>query len=111
MPSPWDGLTEPELDAVGDLLHTLRRPSRHSVLTENFCIVMSGPDPDARPVERPDLVRRLRRDLEHARTDGLDPAKLYRVALQVQPSMAQNHLLPRPLPAFEEVNPSMETAP
>jgi len=45
VPSPWGGLTEPELDAVGDLLHTLRQPSRHSVLTDNFCLVMSGPGP------------------------------------------------------------------
>jgi hypothetical protein len=105
VPSPWDDLTEPELNAVSDLLYTLRQPSRHSVLTENFCIVMSGPGPDARPVERPDLVSRLRKELERAKLDGLDPGKIYRAALEVQPRMAANPLLPRPLPTFEEVKP------
>ena len=54
--SPWDGLSERELDLVCDLLYTLRQPSRHYVLTENFCIAMAGPMPDAEPVEKADLV-------------------------------------------------------
>jgi hypothetical protein len=73
------------------------------VATEHFaCILMAGPGPDAQPVERADLVGRLRRDLEYAKFDGLDPAKIYRVALEVQPTMAPNPLLPRTLPSFEE---------
>jgi hypothetical protein len=46
---------------------------------------------------------RLRSNLERAKDRGLDPAKLYRVALEVQPTMAPNPLLPNPLPTYEEV--------
>jgi hypothetical protein len=56
-------------------------------------------------VERADLVGRLRRDLERAKGRGLDPDKLYRIAPQGQPTMAPNALLPRLLPAYEEVEP------
>ena len=110
MPSPWDGLTEPELDTVCDLVSILR-PPRHCVVVGDLRIQMAGPGPDAQPVERADLVGRLRGDLKHAKLDGIDPAKIYRVALEVQPRMAPNPLLPRPLPTFDEVNPSMEAAP
>ena len=112
MPSPWDGLTEPEALVVMDLIREFKQPDRHCVATERFvCILQSGPGPDAQPVEKADLVTRLRRDLEHAKLDGLDPQKVYRAALQIQPTMAPNALLPQPLPTFEEVNPSMEAAP
>jgi hypothetical protein len=104
VPSPWDGLTEPELDAVCDLVSTFR-PPRHCVVVGDLRIQMAGPSPDAQPVERADLVGRLRRDLEHAKLDGLDPAKIYRVALEVQQRMTSNPLLPRPLPTFEDVAP------
>jgi hypothetical protein len=36
-------------------------------------------------------------------TMGLDTEKLYRVALEVQPTMAVNRLLPHPLPTYDEV--------
>lgn len=89
-----------------DLIDEFKQPDRHCVSTEHFvCILMEGPGPDAEPVERADLVGRLRRDLEHAKLDGLDPAKLYAVALLLQPKNAPNPLLPHPLPSFEEVRP------
>jgi len=109
VPSPWSALTEPETHAVMDLIREFKQPDRHCVASEHFvCILTAGPGPDAEPVERADLVGRLRRDLERAKIKGLDTEKIYRVALQVQPSMGQNHLLPRPLPlpTFEEVAPS-----
>jgi hypothetical protein len=104
--SPWVGLSDPEASAVMDLISEFQQPDRHCVSTEIFvCILMDGPGPDAEPVEKADLVARLRRELERAATDGLDAEKLYRIALQVQPTMAPNALLPRPLPTFEEVKP------
>jgi hypothetical protein len=106
-PSPWSALTEPEALAVMDLIREFRQPDRHGVSTEHFaCILQSGPGPDAQPVERADLIGRLRRDLERAKDRGLDPEKVYRAALQVQPTLAANPLLPQPLPSFEEVAPS-----
>jgi hypothetical protein len=107
VPSPWSALTEPETLVVMDLLREFRQPDRHGVSTEHFaCILMAGPGPDAQPVERADLVGRLRRDLARAKGHGLDPAKIYRVALELQPAMAPNPLLPDSLPTFEEVAPS-----
>lgn len=107
MPSPWDGLTEPEAFVVMDLLREFRQPDRHGVSTEHFvCILQSGPGPDAQPVEKADLVSRLRLNLERARDRGLDTTKIYRVALELQSSMAPNPLLPASLPIFEEVAPS-----
>jgi hypothetical protein len=106
VPSPWSALTKSEAFAVMDLISEFQQPDRHCVSTEHFvCILMAGPGPDAEPVEKTDLVARLRRELERAATDGLDAEKLYRVALEIQPIMGQNHLLPRPLPTFEEVKP------
>jgi len=58
------------------------------------------------PQACPDLVARLRRDLARAKGHGLDPEKVYRAALEVQPTMAPNPLLPDSLPTFEEVAPS-----
>jgi hypothetical protein len=111
VPSPWSALTEPEASAVMDLIREFKQPDRHGVSTAQFaCILMAGPGPDAEPVERADLVSRLRKELERAKLDGLDPGKIYRAALEVQPRMAPNSLLPRPLPTFEEVNPGMKTA-
>jgi len=90
-----------------DLIWEFKQPDRHCVSTAHFvCILTAGPGPDAGPVERTDLVARLRKDLERAKDRGLDPAKIYRVALELQPTMAPNALLPRPLPTFEEVAPS-----
>jgi hypothetical protein len=90
-----------------DLLREFKQPDRHCVATEHFvCILTAGPGPDAEPVERTDLVARLRRDLARAKGHGLDPEKVYRAALEVQPTMAPNPLLPDSLPTFEEVAPS-----
>ena len=90
-----------------DLIREFKQPDRHGVSTEHFiCILQSGPGPDAQPVERADLVSRLRKELERAKLDGLDPEKVYRAALQVQPTMAPNPLLPGSLPTFKEVAPS-----
>ena len=67
MPSPWSALTEPEAFVVMDLLREFKQPDRHCVATEHFvCILTAGPGPDAEPVERTDLVARLRRDLARA---------------------------------------------
>jgi hypothetical protein len=106
VPSSWDGLTELEASAVMDLIREFKQPDPHGVSTEHFvCILQSGPGPDAQPVERADLISRLRSNLERAKDRELDPEKLYRIALQVQPRMAANPLLPRPLPTFEDVAP------
>jgi hypothetical protein len=90
-----------------DLIREFKQPDRHGISTEHFvCILQSGPGPDAQPVERADLVGRLRKELERAKGHGLDPEKVYRAALLLQPKSAPNALLPRPLPTFEEVVPS-----
>ena len=69
------------------------RPGRAGegrVVEEQVCLAPLRPE-----VGLQGLLRRVR---------GLDPEKLYRVALEVQPTMASNPLLPWPLPAFEEVD-------
>ena len=109
-PSPWSALTEPEALVVMDLLREFKQPDRHGVSTEYFaCILMAGPGPDAQPVEKADLISRLRSNLERAKDRGLGPAKLYRIAVELQPKLAVNSLLPHPLPTVDEVLESMET--